>query len=93
MTEAGFLLRAFVGTAAGATGQGGARALALEAYFGVAATAPIWAYVRVAASESAVVAADAMLRAAEATCLAWSALALMLRSTVWMSGSFLQSDN
>ena len=73
-----------MGAAAGVTGGGGAGALALGACFGVAATAAVWAYVQVAASEAAVVAADAMLRAAEATCWAWSALALMLRSTVWM---------
>ena len=51
--------------------------------------AAVWAYDRVAA----LVAVDAMLRTAEATCWAWSALALTLRIVAWISSSFLASAN
>ena len=54
--------------------------------FGGAAAAAVWAYVREAAAE-------AMFRAEEATCWAWSALALTLRIVAWMSSSFLASAN
>ena len=74
--EVGFFLQALTAVVA-AVGVTEGGALALGACFGVAAV--VWAYVRVAPLEAALVAAGAMLRAAEATCCACSALALALR--------------
>ena len=102
--EPGFLpvLRALVGRVVGVAGGAGALALRswasrLGCSFGVAAA--IWEYAREALAVAAL-AADAMLRAVEAacwaeeaTCLAWSAVALTLRIVAWISSSFLTSAN
>ena len=63
-------------------------AWAAGGFGGGAAAAAVWAYVR-----EALAAADAMLRAVEVTCWAWSALALTLRIVAWMSSSFLAIAN
>ena len=55
--------------------------------------ATVWAYDRVAVLVAVLVAADAVLRAAEAACWVWLALALTLRIVVWMPCSFLASAN
>ena len=65
-----------------AAGLGGSLGLA------AAVGAYVWEALAVAA-----VAADAMLRAEEATYWAWSALALTLRIVAWISSSFLASAN